>query len=93
MKHREIPFERRGERVVFRKRDIDMWASQRILRLSEQRLAASHEKSTRGLLQMLPRSNHPAGNAPIGSGWLGAAVKDQGIPCCAIWWRWRKRPG
>jgi excisionase family DNA binding protein len=31
VKNREIPFEKRGNRVVFRKRDIDAWASQRIL--------------------------------------------------------------
>ncbi len=55
VKDREIPFERRGERVVFRKRDIDMWASQRILGLPKQRLAAYHEKSTHGTREILPR--------------------------------------
>ena len=55
VKNREIPFERRGERVVFRKRDIDVWASQRILGLPEKRLAAYHEKSTHGTREIFPR--------------------------------------
>jgi nitrogen PTS system EIIA component len=54
VKEREIPFEKRGERVVFRKADIDMWASQRILGLPEKRLAAYHQKSTRNTLEILP---------------------------------------
>jgi PTS system nitrogen regulatory IIA component len=54
VKDREIPFERRGDRVVFRKRDIDAWASQRILNLSEQRLEEYHRKSTRGTRGFLP---------------------------------------
>ena len=39
VKNREIPFEMRGDRVVFRKSEIDAWASQRILGLPGQRLA------------------------------------------------------
>ena len=31
VKNREIPFEKRGDRIVFHKHDIDAWASQRIL--------------------------------------------------------------
>jgi len=54
VKGREIPFEKRGERVVFRKRDIDAWASQRILSLPEQRLAEYHRKTTRGTREILP---------------------------------------
>ena len=54
VKNREIPFEKRGDRVVFRKRDIDAWASQRILNLSEQRLEEYHRKSTRGTREFLP---------------------------------------
>src|ERR1035438_10394754 len=54
VKDREIPFEKRGGRVVFHKRDIDAWASQRILNLSEQRLEEYHRKSTRGTRDFLP---------------------------------------
>ncbi|HZL43028.1 MAG TPA: PTS sugar transporter subunit IIA [Verrucomicrobiae bacterium] len=39
-----IPFEKRGERFVFRKSDIDLWASRRILALPEPRLADYHQK-------------------------------------------------
>ena len=53
VKNQEIPFEKRGARVVFRKSDIDMWASQRILGLSERRLADYHQKTTRGIREIL----------------------------------------
>ncbi len=54
VKDGEIPFEKRGERIVFRKKDIDIWASQRILGLPEQRLAEYHLKSTREIRKLLP---------------------------------------
>jgi PTS system nitrogen regulatory IIA component len=47
VKDRTIPFAKRGDRVVFRKSEIDDWASQRILRLPGERLVVYHEKSTR----------------------------------------------
>ncbi len=47
VKDREIPFEKRGDRIVFRKNEIDAWASQRILGFSSQGLADYHQKSTR----------------------------------------------
>jgi PTS system nitrogen regulatory IIA component len=53
VKKREIPFEKRGARVVFRKRDIDAWASQRILGLPERRLVEYHRKTTRGTREFL----------------------------------------
>jgi excisionase family DNA binding protein len=53
VKDREIPFERRGDRVVFRKSDVDAWASQRILGFASQRLTSYHEKSTRSTGQFL----------------------------------------
>jgi nitrogen PTS system EIIA component len=55
VKNREIPFEMRGDRIVFRKREIDEWASQHILGLPGQRLAAYHQKSTRHTRKILPR--------------------------------------
>lgn len=39
VKAQDIPFERRGPRVVFRKVEIDAWASPRVLRLEGRRLA------------------------------------------------------
>ena len=54
VKNREIPFEKRGDRIVFRKRDIDAWASQRILGFSSQRLADYHQQSTRHTRKILP---------------------------------------
>jgi PTS system nitrogen regulatory IIA component len=55
VKCNEIPHQKRGRRIVFSKEDIDLWASQRILRLPEQRLAEYHRKSTRGTREILPR--------------------------------------
>ena len=55
VKDRAIPFEKRGGRVVFSKRDIDAWASQRILGLPEQRLEEYHRKTTSGTREILPQ--------------------------------------
>ena len=54
VKRREIPWETRGGRVVFRRGEIDDWASQRILGLHDQRLAEYHQQSTRGIRKLLP---------------------------------------
>lgn len=51
----DIPFDRRGPRLVFRKADIDAWASQRILGLEGRGLAEYHQKSTRGAQQIFPQ--------------------------------------
>ena len=56
VKDREIPFELRGDRVVFRQRDIDAWASQRILGFSDRRLAEFHQKSSHGTREILPNA-------------------------------------
>ena len=53
VKNREIPFEKRGDRIVFRKSEIDAWASQRILEFPSQRLTVYHQKSTRYTRKML----------------------------------------
>jgi len=55
VKNREIPFEKRGDRIVFRKSEIDAWASQRILGFSGQRLTVYHQKSTRHTQKMLAK--------------------------------------
>ena len=46
VKDQDIPFERHGQRLVFRKVDIDAWASQRILGLEGRRLAEYHQKTS-----------------------------------------------
>ena len=55
VKNREIPFEKRGDRIVFRQREIDAWASQRILGLPGQHLTDYHQKSTRHTRKNLPQ--------------------------------------
>jgi excisionase family DNA binding protein len=54
VKDQDIPFERHGERLVFRKVDIDGWASQRILGLEGRRLAEYHQKTSRGTEAIVP---------------------------------------
>jgi excisionase family DNA binding protein len=54
VKDGEIPFEKRGDRVVFRKSEIDAWASQRILQFPSQRLASYHEKTSSNARKLLP---------------------------------------
>jgi len=46
VQRREIPVERQGARLVFRKKDIDAWASQRILGLSHKGLATYHKQTS-----------------------------------------------
>jgi nitrogen PTS system EIIA component len=48
VQNQEIPFERHGDRVIFRKMAIDGWASPRILGLEGRRLADYHQKTSRG---------------------------------------------
>lgn len=54
IKDGEIPFEKRGDRIVFRKGEIDAWASQRILGFNDSRLVDYHEHSTRLTRNILP---------------------------------------
>jgi excisionase family DNA binding protein len=53
VKDQDIPFERHGDRLVFRKVEIDAWASQRILGLEGRHLAEYHQKSSRGAQQIV----------------------------------------
>jgi PTS system nitrogen regulatory IIA component len=53
-KANEIPYEQRGHRIVFSKDEIDEWASQRLLRLPDKRLAEYHQQSTRATREILP---------------------------------------
>ncbi len=54
VKDQDIPFERHGGRLAFRKVEIDAWASQRILGLEGRGLAEYHQKSSRGAQQIVP---------------------------------------
>ena len=53
VKNQDIPFEKHGERLVFRKVQIDSWASQRILGLEAARLAEYHQNSSRDARQIV----------------------------------------
>ena len=46
VQHREIPVETQGHRLMFRKKDIDAWASQRILGLSHKPLTTYHKQTS-----------------------------------------------
>lgn len=46
MKDKEIPFEKQGDRIAFRRNEIDAWASQRILAFSNKRLVDYHTSSS-----------------------------------------------
>jgi len=52
VKDQDIPFEKHGGRLVFRKVDIETWASQRILGLEGRPLAEYHQKSSNGARQI-----------------------------------------
>lgn len=52
----DIPFEHKGKRLIFRKIDLDAWASNRILGLNEKRLADYH-KTTSAKTDALLRSH------------------------------------
>ncbi len=43
-----VPFERTGSRLVFRKKELDAWASQRVLAFAPKPLAAFHRTTSRG---------------------------------------------
>lgn len=47
VRHADIPFEMRGDQVVFRQREVDAWASQRILGFNARRLAEYHQSTSR----------------------------------------------
>ena len=50
----DIPHTVRGGRAVFRRGEVEAWASQRILGLPPRRLDDYHEKSMRGTLEVFP---------------------------------------
>jgi nitrogen PTS system EIIA component len=56
VKDGEIPCETRGTRTVFPKRDIDAWASQRILGLKDRPLTEYHQKSSHSTREIFPEA-------------------------------------
>lgn len=54
LRESDIPREVRGGKTVFRRGEIDEWASKRILHLPTERLDAYHEKSMRGTRNIFP---------------------------------------
>jgi len=53
VKDQEIPFERHGSRIVFRKVEIESWASPRILGLEGRRLSDYHQRSSVGVREIV----------------------------------------
>jgi nitrogen PTS system EIIA component len=46
VRRREIPHDRQGDRLVFRQKEVDAWASRRILGFSSEALTEYHESSS-----------------------------------------------
>lgn len=46
VRHHEVPFSRRGDRILFQRTEIDAWASQRILGFSHAHLHDYHRRSS-----------------------------------------------
>lgn len=53
VKNEEIPFEKRGDKIVFRRSEIDDWASKRILQMSNVKLEKYHRASTEKVKKIL----------------------------------------
>lgn len=53
VRQQDIPFEKKGRRLIFRKIDLDAWASNRILGLNEKRLADYHRTTSAGTDDLL----------------------------------------
>jgi len=56
VKNQDIPFERHGGRLVFRKLDIDGWASRRILGLDGRGLVEYHRRSSMETREIVPQA-------------------------------------
>lgn len=54
LRESDLPREERGEKLLFRRSEIDAWASQRILGLPGKRLDDYHEKTMRGTREIFP---------------------------------------
>ncbi|MCB1068861.1 MAG: PTS sugar transporter subunit IIA [Verrucomicrobia bacterium] len=49
VRRREIPFQAMGDRIMFRRADVDQWASQRLLGMTDKRLADFHRRTSEKL--------------------------------------------
>jgi mannitol/fructose-specific phosphotransferase system IIA component (Ntr-type)/predicted DNA-binding transcriptional regulator AlpA len=56
LRESDLPRDERGGKLVFRRSEIDGWASQRILGLPGKRLDAYHAKSMRGTQELFPEN-------------------------------------
>lgn len=54
VRQNEIPFEQTGQRIIFRKIDLDAWASRRIFGLSEKKLTAYHKTTSAKTSDLTP---------------------------------------
>lgn len=54
VKDQDIPFEKRGGRLVFTKGEIDAWASPRIMGMEGRRLLEYHQKTSKGTREIVP---------------------------------------
>lgn len=54
MRETDIPFAKRGGRVVFQRSEIDAWASKRILGMTSKRLDVYHAKSAQATREIFP---------------------------------------
>lgn len=54
VKDQDIPFEKHGGRLVFRKVDLDAWVSPRILGMEGRRLADYHQRTSRDTREIVP---------------------------------------
>jgi excisionase family DNA binding protein len=52
VRERVIPFEERGGRLLFKRSEVDAWASQRILGASEKRLKSYHRQSSARMIDL-----------------------------------------
>lgn len=68
VRRQEIPFERKGEKLVFRRNDIDAWASRRMM-ASRQKLDDFHKKSSRRAATA-PASDRPIIPELLQPGWI-----------------------
>ena len=55
VRRNEIPFNRQGERVAFSKKELDSWASQRIMGLVDKHLTAYHRTTSSKALDLSAR--------------------------------------
>lgn len=80
VKQGEIPHEKRGGRLSFRRKEVDAWASQRILGLAAKPLKEFHARSTAATRKLLPAEHlmpvlvRPAYVAPALKGKTRASI-------------------